>query len=394
MSSKVRNITKQRTQNIAPRIHAMVGVLMEFSMPAQLMNYAKMDVDCLLVVVDVRAPAWAPLDAAACGTSASIGAQALAFPSVLTALETFICFFGASSRKNQLAVFAFNDEHGGYILPDKDSPQLDKSATSVGAPASDLLRPAAIKQALSSALMHLRYGDRLTDHETNSTTQAVPDERWNRRHASLAACVTLALCHHHKLKRVHPRLRSRLLIVQAGRDSPAQYVPLINCAFTAQRHHVAIDSLLITPAGPSAPSGATGLSGAASSAAGTSALTRSGAHSVFLEQAAYLTGGQHLHPTPSQAEALLALMIHVLLPPVSERSKLLLPPSATVDLRAHCFCHKAHRTVAWVCTVCLSIFCAYAPVCATCGTKAPTAAGSGPAVVPAAAVGVTKPSTS
>jgi hypothetical protein len=106
-------------------------------------------------------------------------------------------------------------------------------------------------------------------------------------------------------------------------------------------------------------------------------------HSVFLEQAAHLTGGLHTHPRPEDHASLLAYLAFLYLGGTAERQRLLLPPAQSVDLRAHCFCHRQHQTVAWVCTVCLSIFCKYSEVCATCGAKAPPP----PLTAAAAAVG-------
>lgn len=369
--------------------------------------------DSLIAIVDARASSWAPLDAVnpaqpppAGGSADPAGATAapppaLPFATFLTTLETFLCAYGAGSRRSHLAVLAFNDARGGYVFP----PPADGSGSAAAAAgdgssgAPDLLRPAAIRRAVGDALMALHYEPIGQPAEAAARASGGGDDspataaaagtlqRLSRRHGSLAACLSLALCHHHKLWRGHrgkAPLRGRVLVVQAGPDAPAQYVPLVNCAFTAQRFGVTVDSLLLTRAGPPPAAGtlaaataslptATAVAGSAG-AGGTSGSTASrGRHSVFLEQAGYLTGGQHVHPTPGQWPALLATMVHLLLPPPGVRGQLLLPPPSSVDLRAHCFCHRAHRTVAWVCTVCLAIYCAYSPVCATCGTRAPGA---------------------
>ena len=366
--------------------------------------------DSLIAIIDARPSSWAALNAVQQGAEAASGSAGTPAPtssccdfsSTVTTLETFICAFGAGSRRNQLAVLAFNDSIGGYVLPRNDR---DAAASSISddAGSCDIMRPAAIRKTVGDALMDLHYGK---VDDAGSAINAIESVQLSPRYASLAACLSLAVCHHHKLKRFHQKLRSRVLIVQAGPDAPSQYVPLVNAAFSAQRYGITIDSLLLTPEGPVASGSgseatsivSSGFSSAdvtsssssapSSNSISSSASSRNRRHSVFLEQAAYLTGGLHVHPKPVQHPALLALMVHMLLPSPSDRSRLLLPPSSSVDLRAHCFCHRAHRTVAWVCTICLSIFCEFSAVCATCGTRAPDAvAGAATAVSAGGAAG-------
>ena len=45
-----------------------------------------------------------------------------------------------------------------------------------------------------------------------------------------------------------------------------------------------------------------------------------------------------------------------------------LPRATTVDLRAACFCHQATVDTAYVCSVCLGIFCDVHATCPTCST--------------------------
>ena len=51
------------------------------------------------------------------------------------------------------------------------------------------------------------------------------------------------------------------------------------------------------------------------------------------------------------------------------RRFLALPEPRGVDFRASCFCHKKTIDTGFVCSVCLSIFCARLEECSTCGTR-------------------------
>ena len=69
-----------------------------------------------------------------------------------------------------------------------------------------------------------------------------------------------------------------------------------------------------------------------------------------------------------QIERLLQVLVWIFLPDTSERPQLGLPPQANVDFRAACFCHRQLVDVGFVCSVCLSIFCKFTPICSTCHT--------------------------
>jgi len=94
-----------------------------------------------------------------------------------------------------------------------------------------------------------------------------------------------------------------------------------------------------------------------------------GPDTVFLQQAAHLTGGSYIYL--ERRDALLQYLIMAFLPPPSIRKTLSVPTQDKVDFRAACFCHKNIIDIGFVCSVCLSIFCQPVPVCSTCRTKFP-----------------------
>jgi len=94
-----------------------------------------------------------------------------------------------------------------------------------------------------------------------------------------------------------------------------------------------------------------------------------GPETVFLQQAAHLTGGSYVHL--ERRGALLQYLIMAFLSPPSMRKTLSVPTQDKIDFRAACFCHKTIVDIGFVCSVCLSIFCQPVPVCSTCRTKFP-----------------------
>ncbi|KAK0504776.1 transcription factor Tfb4-domain-containing protein [Armillaria luteobubalina] len=132
----------------------------------------------------------------------------------------------------------------------------------------------------------------------------------------------------------------RILILSVSPDLTTSYIPIMNAIFSAQKLKVAVDACQIY-----------------------------GTDSVFLQQAAHLTGGSYI--SLERRDALLQYLIMSFLSPPSIRKVLSVPTQDRVDFRAACFCHKNIIDIGFVCSVCLSIFCQPVPVCSTCRTKFP-----------------------
>ncbi|KAF5398046.1 General transcription factor IIH subunit 3 [Paragonimus heterotremus] len=158
------------------------------------------------------------------------------------------------------------------------------------------------------------------------------------------------------------KISARILVIKAADDNPSQYLSLMNAVFTAQKLHVPIDTCVLPLFRPSEPSIA--LDG--------NTYNKQIRHSSLFHQATDLTGGIYLH-IPGR-KGLLQYLLSVFLPSPALRPKLLLPDIRSsdlnpgVDFRAACFCHRRLIDIGYVCSVCLSVFCEFTPLCATCGS--------------------------
>ncbi|KAA1476055.1 transcription factor Tfb4 [Dentipellis sp. KUC8613] len=132
----------------------------------------------------------------------------------------------------------------------------------------------------------------------------------------------------------------RILILSVSPDLSTAYIPVMNAIFSAQKLKVNIDVCKVY-----------------------------GPDTVFLQQAAHLTGGSYIYL--ERRDAFLQYLIMSFLPTPSMRKVLAVPKQDKVDFRAACFCHKNIVDIGFVCSVCLSIFCSPVPVCSTCRTKFP-----------------------
>eukprot|EP00088_Acartia_fossae_P067202 TRINITY_DN8377_c0_g1_i2.p1 TRINITY_DN8377_c0_g1~~TRINITY_DN8377_c0_g1_i2.p1 ORF type:complete len:319 (+),score=59.97 TRINITY_DN8377_c0_g1_i2:33-959(+) len=130
------------------------------------------------------------------------------------------------------------------------------------------------------------------------------------------------------------RLSPRLLAISSTGDSAAQYINYMNSFFTAQKLNIPVDCCML------------------------------GQDSGLLQQGCDITGGVYLKV--EYIERLLEYLIWMFLPSVPVRKMLGAPPPIRVDYRAACFCHRQLVDIGYVCSVCLSIFCKFNPVCTTC----------------------------
>ncbi|VVA91759.1 unnamed protein product [Arabis nemorensis] len=170
--------------------------------------------------------------------------------------------------------------------------------------------------------------------------ELIKEEEVEDRIASslLSGSLSMALCYIQRVFRsgnIHPQ--PRILCLQGSPDGPEQYVAVMNSIFSAQRLMVPIDSCYI---------------GAQNSA--------------FLQQASYITGG--VHHTPKQLDGLFQYLTTIFATDLHSRSFVQLPKPVGVDFRASCFCHKKTIDMGYICSVCLSIFCAHHKKCSTCGS--------------------------
>ncbi|KAF3851128.1 hypothetical protein F7725_012900 [Dissostichus mawsoni] len=125
-------------------------------------------------------------------------------------------------------------------------------------------------------------------------------------------------------------------VIKAAEDCALQYMNFMNVIFASQKQNILIDACVLD------------------------------SDSGLLQQACDITGGLYLKIP--QKVALAQYLLWVFLPDCEQRAQLVLPPPVHVDYRAACFCHRNLIEIGYVCSVCLSIFCNFSPICTTCET--------------------------
>lgn len=148
-------------------------------------------------------------------------------------------------------------------------------------------------------------------------------------------------------------VRARILVVSVSDSQPSQYIPTMNAVFAASHLDIPVDTLSLA------------------------------GDDTFMQQAAFITGGTFLKA--AEPRGLLQYLMMGLMPDGEARAALVAPRHHSVDFRAACFCHGRVVDTAFVCSVCLGIFCETPPnaECLLCGNKLKLGSyGAKPAVVP------------
>ncbi|KAF9338154.1 RNA polymerase II transcription factor B subunit 4 [Podila minutissima] len=143
--------------------------------------------------------------------------------------------------------------------------------------------------------------------------------------SKIAASLSLGLCYINQALKSDGmgHIKPRILVLTVSPDSSSDYIPIMNCIFSAQKANIPIDVCKIW-----------------------------GEDAVFLQQAAHITEGIYIRL--DDPHGLLQILMFSFLPDVFSRNYLCLPGQDQVDFRAACFCHKKIVDIGYVCSVCLS----------------------------------------
>ncbi|XP_062873741.1 general transcription factor IIH subunit 3 [Trichomycterus rosablanca] len=226
------------------------------------------------------------------------------------------------NRTNKLAILASHCQENHFLYPSKHWNSGDSGSAGSGDGKYELLSVA--NDLIAEEIRNLMARTQVKGHQTDTL---------------LAGCLAKALCYIHRMSKeleAGQDMKSRILVIKAAEDCALQYMNFMNVFFAAQKQNVLIDACVLD------------------------------SDSGLLQQACDITGGLYLR-IPKKI-ALAQYLLWVFLPDADQRSQLLLPPPVHVDYRAACFCHRSLIEIGYVCSVCLSIFCNFSPICTTCET--------------------------
>lgn len=288
-------------------------------------------------------------------TVASASAALPPFSTIFSQILIFLNAFMLLSKQNKLSVIAAHPRTAEYLYPNSftdNTTQISSSRTT-----SERKRKEDAENNDDDEVMLVNDQQQTARSSSSSSVSVIVKkevQRLIKRHQSavvknseveengsmFAPAVSLGLCYINRLKRVFPKLRSRLLVISASEDNTYEYVTMMNAIFSAHKLQVPVDSCVLHSE-----------------------------DSLFLQQASAITSGLYLHPSAAHQSAVLQHLLFTFLPDPISRSHLILPQQSSVDYRATCFCHRRVVDQAMVCPVCLAIYCKATPRCAMCQSQ-------------------------
>ncbi|XP_013872826.1 general transcription factor IIH subunit 3 isoform X2 [Austrofundulus limnaeus] len=231
----------------------------------------------------------------------------------------------AMNRTNKLAVIASHCQDSHFLYPTTSMKAGDGGGDEASSSKDGKYELLSVANSIiAEEIKNLMSKTQVTGNSTDTL---------------LAGSLAKALCYINRVLKeleVGQDIKSRILVIKAAEDCARQYMNFMNVIFAAQKQSILIDACVLD------------------------------SDSGLLQQACDITGGLYLKIP--QKVALAQYLLWVFLPDSEQRSQLVLPPPAHVDYRAACFCHRNLIEIGYVCSVCLSIFCNFSPICTTCET--------------------------
>ncbi|NXQ97506.1 TF2H3 factor, partial [Sagittarius serpentarius] len=234
------------------------------------------------------------------------------------------------NRTNRLAIIASHTQESRFLYPGKRWASADVFRDGGSSMESNCSGSKDGKYELLTAINDT-IAEEIKDLMTKTDMKGQQTETLLAGSLGKALCCILLIT-----ESSNQEMKSRILVIKAAEDSALQYMNFMNVIFAAQRQNILIDACVLD------------------------------SDSGLLQQACDITGGMYLKVP--HMPSLLQYLLWVFLPDQQQRSRLVLPPPVHVDYRAACFCHRNLIEIGYVCSVCLSIFCNFSPICSTCET--------------------------
>lgn len=148
--------------------------------------------------------------------------------------------------------------------------------------------------------------------------------------SQLIKALSKSICTLNKLKLRSPktiRTSSRILVLFNSRMENQIFAKLMNCVFVLEHREVILDVLVLSDISQD-----------------------------YLQQAAQKTKGIYL-PSKYPTRGLIQYMLHALTINKANRDQFKMPHLTKTNFSGSCTCHGRRTDLAWVCSVCLAIYC-------------------------------------
>lgn len=300
----------------------------------------------LVVILDVSSLSWSALTGLPSSNATHEAAAAL--QSVTEQVLVFLSSFLLLHESNRVCVILASPDGAHLVYPDLPDPNSLPSDFDVSSENNAL-------DATAGGSGFIVHAERLVVELRDAVVAGVKDAfqaqggEFAQAPAPVSTALATALCIHNRARRIKADraalslgqggnagstdpgpCNGRVLLIMAGADVPEQYVPVMNCIFSAQRMGVSLDSCVLTDQ-----------------------------DSTYFQQAAHLTNGVCLRPegfSTKEPSGLIQFLLTVFLVDRLSRDFLAMPTPDKVDFRASCMKTRQIIQDGYTCSVCLSTF--------------------------------------
>lgn len=282
-------------------------------------QYAEETPSLLVVVLDTAPKLWAELD--------NEKDQNANIISVLQSIIVFLNAHLAFNGSNRVAVIAAHSQGIKYLYPKSNSKQSrDQSSSNSSFSTKDL--------SIISNDMYRQFrnvDETLVEELYNLFQEEKNEVDKITQKSTLAGAMSAGLTYVNRLSRELSTisLKSRLLVITCGsgggRDEIFQYIPIMNCIFSATKLKCPIDVVKIGGR----------------------------KDSTFLQQTTDATHGVYLHV--ESTEGLIQYLSTAMFIDPSLRQIIVKPSQGSVDFRTSCYLTGKVVAIGYICSVCLCV---------------------------------------
>lgn len=279
-------------------------------------QYAEETPSLLTLVIDTAPKLWAELD-----DEKSQNANIISvFESIIVFLNAHLAF----NSSNQVAVIAAHSQGIKYLYPKSNVGNNKAASSSTSGKDLSIINNDMYRQFrnVDETLVEELY--KLFQEEKNEIDKVT-------QKSTLAGGISAGLTYINRISRelATIALKSRLLVITCGsgggRDEIFQYIPIMNCIFSATKLKCPIDVVKI------------------------------GGHreSTFLQQTTDATNGVYLHLESTQG--LIQYLSTAMFIDPSLRPIIVKPNQGSVDFRTSCYLTGKVVAIGYICSVCLCV---------------------------------------
>lgn len=245
----------------------------------------------------------------------------LSFEDIVEVFNYMMASHIGKNNNNKISVYAFDENNTKKVFPVNEYDE-------------------ACLKMLNFVDMRKRVSNALVEELTSKEFSYIP-------HSQLIKALSKSICTLNKIKLKAPKnwkTSSRIVLLLNSQVENSIFSRLMNCVFVLESKEIILDVLVLSEVGQD-----------------------------YLLQASQKTRGVYL-PLKNPTRGAIQHILHAFVVGRAQRNSFKMPYLTKTNFSGSCSCHNEKTDLAWICSVCLAIYCQrgkerIAGVCRFCGEK-------------------------